>query len=290
MIKESRGERSFQGFNYVLLTMVGLCMILPIVHVLAKSFSSELALNQGRVSVFPVEFTLSNFAFVLSDSSVWQGFLVSVFVTVVGTLINLIATTSLAYPLSRPEYIGRRYLLLMVLVTFIFSAPLIPNYLLIKNLGLLDTVWALIIPGMISAYNLFIMRSFFSGLPGELVDSGRIDGCGEMRLIWSIVLPLSKPVMATMGLFYAVAHWNSYSNALYYINNRNLFPLQVRLREIVITDNFGEMTSTFENTLNISPEGIKMAVIVVATVPILLIYPFLQKYFIKGMLIGSIKS
>jgi putative aldouronate transport system permease protein len=290
MIKRSKGEFVFEIFNYIFLAVVSAAMIFPILHVAAQSFSSDVAISRGDVGLWPVEFTLSNYAIVLNDTSVWRSFMISVFVTVVGTGINLIATASLAYPLSRNEYRGRKVILMLVLVTFIFSAPLIPNYLLIKSLNMLDTVWALIIPGAISAYNLFIMRSFFMNLPNEIIDSARIDGCGELRIISSIVLPLSKPVMATMGLFYAVAHWNSYSSALYYINSRQLFPLQVRLREIVITDQMGEMDTTFENLANMSPEGIKMATIVIATLPIILVYPFLQKYFIKGMLIGSIKS
>ncbi|WP_127589799.1 carbohydrate ABC transporter permease [Paenibacillus lautus] len=290
MIKRSKGEFVFEIFNYIFLAVVSAAMIFPILHVAAQSLSSDVAISRGDVGLWPVEFTLSNYAIVLNDTSVWRSFMISVFVTVVGTGINLLATASLAYPLSRNEYRGRKVILMLVLVTFIFSAPLIPNYLLIKSLNMLDTVWALIIPGAISAYNLFIMRSFFMNLPNEIIDSARIDGCGELRIISSIVLPLSKPVMATMGLFYAVAHWNSYSSALYYINSRQLFPLQVRLREIVITDQMGEMDTTFENLANMSPEGIKMATIVIATLPIILVYPFLQKYFIKGMLIGSIKS
>lgn len=290
MIKRSTGEIVFEMFNYIFLAVVSAAMIFPILHVAAQSLSSDLAISRGDVGLWPVEFTLSNYAIVLNDTSVWRSFMISVFVTVVGTGINLIATASLAYPLSRNEYRGRKVILMLVLITFIFSAPLIPNYLLIKSLNMLDTVWALIIPGAISAYNLFIMRSFFMNLPNEIIDSARIDGCGELRIISSIVLPLSKPVMATMGLFYAVVHWNSYSSALYYINSRKLFPLQVRLREIVITDQMGEMDTTFENLANMSPEGIKMATIVIATLPIILVYPFLQKYFIKGMLIGSIKS
>ncbi|GMX63948.1 carbohydrate ABC transporter permease [Paenibacillus elgii] len=281
--------RAFSVLNYVVLTILAATMILPLLHVVAQSLSADAAINSGQVTLWPVQFTLENYQLILKDASVWRSFSVSLFITVVGTVINLIATAALAYPLSRPEYAGRTYVLLMVLVTLIFQAPLIPNYLLVKNLHLLDTVWALIIPSAISAYNLFVMRSFFVNLPNELIDCGRMDGCGEMRIVWSIVLPLSKPAMATMGLFYAVSHWNTYSNALYYINNRALYPLQVRLREIVITDFFGssDQLSQFTNT---SPEGIKMAIITVATIPIMMIYPFLQRYFVKGMLIGSIKS
>jgi multiple sugar transport system permease protein/putative aldouronate transport system permease protein len=176
------------------------------------------------------------------------------------------------------------------MITLIFSAPLIPNYLLVKQLGLLDTLWSLMLPLAISAFNLFVMRSFFLNLPFELLDSGKIDGCGEFRILWSIVLPLSKPAMATMGIIYAVAHWNRYSEATYYITSGKWFPLQVRLREIVFVDQFGQSDVTSELLQFLSPEGIKMAVIVVATLPIMVVYPFLQKYFIQGMMVGSIKS
>lgn len=287
MNKMTSGEKTFQIFNYIFLTALGLCMIFPILQVLAMSFSDSVAINAGKVSIFPVNFTLDNYDVILNDKSVWRAFGVSVFITVFGTMLSLIGTSSLAYPLSRPEYVGRKYILMGILITMIFAAPLIPNYLLIKNLHMLNTLWALIIPGAISAYNLFVMRSFFMNLPNELIDSARIDGCGETRLMWSIVLPLSKPAMATMGLFYAVSHWNTYSSALYYITDRTLNPLQVRLREIVLTDFFG---SADFDAVTVSPEGVKMAIIIVTIVPIIMVYPFLQKYFIKGMLIGSVKS
>ncbi|WP_372516698.1 carbohydrate ABC transporter permease [Paenibacillus silviterrae] len=272
------------------MALLGLTMVMPIIHVIAQSLSSNAAINTGRVAFWPVEFTLDNYQLILKDMSIWIAFRNSVIITVFGTLINLTATASLAYPLSRPEYLGRTKVLILVLVTLIFSAPLIPNYLLIKQLGLLDTLWALMLPSAISAFNLFVMRSFFMNLPNELIDSGKMDGCGDFRTIWYIVLPLSKPAMATMGIIYAVSNWNTYSAAVYYINNRALIPLQVRLREIVFTDMLGSSDPTAEMMLTVSPEGIKMAVIVVATLPIMLVYPFLQKHFIQGMLVGSIKS
>ncbi|WP_152404013.1 carbohydrate ABC transporter permease [Paenibacillus cellulositrophicus] len=280
----------FDGFNYIFLTLVGCLMVFPLLHVLAKSFSSSQAINAGKVKLIPVDWTLTNYQVILGDSSIWRAFMVSVFITVVGTLINLILTASLAYPLSRPEYSMRKVVLIFILITMIFQAPLIPNYMVIKNLHLIDSLWALIIPSVISAYNLFIMRSFFVALPSELIDSARIDGAGELRTMWSVILPLSKPAMATMGLFYAVSHWNSYSSALYFINNRALYPLQLRLREIVLSNDLGQAGNLLENVNQISPAGVQMAVIVVSVVPIIIVYPFLQKYFIKGMLIGSIKA
>ncbi|OMF38011.1 ABC transporter permease [Paenibacillus sp. FSL H8-0548] len=282
--------RIFDVINYIFLTLVGCMMVFPILHVLAKSFSSTQAINAGKVTLFPIDWTVMNYQVILGDGSIWRAFMVSILITVVGTLINLIFTASLAYPLSRQEYSIRKVILILILVTMIFQAPLIPNYMVIKNLQLIDSLWVLIIPSAISAYNLFIMRSFFTALPSELIDSASIDGAGELRTIWSIILPLSKPVMATMGLFYAVSHWNSYSSALYYINDRALYPLQLRLREIVLSNDLGQAGSLLENVNEVSPAGVQMAVIIVSVIPIIIVYPFLQKYFIKGMLIGSIKS
>ncbi|MGG1551941.1 MULTISPECIES: carbohydrate ABC transporter permease [Paenibacillus] len=286
----TRGHKIFNIVNIVLLGLLGLSMILPLLNIIAQSFSNNVAINAGKVGIWPVGFTLGSYKLILNDPTIWTGFRNSVIITVFGTLINLFMTTTLAYPLSRPEYLYRKVILIMVLITLIFSAPLIPNYLLVKQLGLLDTLWALMLPMAISSFNLFVMRSFFVNLPVELLDSAKIDGCGEFRVLWKIVLPLSKPAMATMGIMYAVAHWNRYAEAVYYINVREWIPLQVRLREIVFTDQFGQSDVTSELLMFLSPEGIKMAVIVVATLPILLVYPFLQKHFIQGMMVGSVKS
>jgi putative aldouronate transport system permease protein len=275
--------------NPIGLILISLIMVLPILNIIAQSFSGPVALSAGKVVLWPVQFTVDNYVTVLKQIAIWRAFSVSVIITVFGTLISLIMTASLAYPLSRNEYRERKYVLLLVLITMIFHAPLIPNYLLVRNLGLLDSLWALMLPGAISAFNLFVMRSFFLSIPGELIESARIDGAGEIRTIWSIILPLSKPAMATMSIIYSVALWNNYSNALYFINNRALFPLQVKLREFVVTDS-SDLANTAGDIANLSPEGLKMAVIVIATIPIMLVYPFLQKHFIKGMLIGSIKS
>ncbi|MDQ0873578.1 putative aldouronate transport system permease protein [Paenibacillus sp. V4I3] len=286
----TRGHKIFNLFNIILLGIIGLSMVLPLIHIIAQSLSNNTAINAGKVSLWPVGFTLGSYKLILQDPTIWLGFRNSVIITVFGTLINLFMTTTLAYPLSRPEYLFRKSILVMVLFTLIFSAPLIPNYLLVKQLGLLNTLWALMLPMAISAFNLFVMRSFFQNLPTELLDSARIDGCGEFRILWNIVLPLSKPAMATMGIMYAVGHWNRYAEAVFYIDHRNWIPLQVRLREIVFTDQMGQSDVSSELMLLLSPEGIKMAVIVVATIPILCVYPFLQKHFIQGMMVGSVKS
>jgi putative aldouronate transport system permease protein len=282
----------FDIFNIVFLTLLGLLMLLPFLNVLAQSFSSSEAITAGKVAFVPVNFTWINYEYVFSDASIWRAFGVSVFITVVGTFVNLVATASLAYPVSRQEYIGRNVIVLLVLVTMIFSAPLIPNFLLIKNLHLMNTPWALILPGAISAFNFFVMHSFFKQLPPEIIDSSRIDGCGELGIMLRIVTPLSKPVMASLGIFYAVGHWNAYMNALYYIDQPQWWPLQVKLKKMFETDDISidPSASQFSDLVHTSPEGIKMATIIIATLPIIMIYPMLQRHFVKGLTIGAVKS
>lgn len=288
----TRGQNLFNVFNLLFMTTLALAMFLPFLNVIAQSFSSSDAIINGRVGLLPKDFTVINYQYVFSDRSIWRAFGVSVYITVLGTAINLIATSSLAYPVSRPEFVGRKYIVMMVLFTMVFSAPLIPNFILIKNLGLMNSLWALMIPGAISAFNFFVMRSFFMQLPQELIDSSRIDGCGELRIIVSMVLPMSKPVMASLGIFYAVGHWNTYMSALYYINKPSLWPLQVMLKKLFETDDISvdPASSAYSSLAHTSPEGIKMAVIIIATIPIIMIYPFLQRHFVKGMMVGSVKS
>jgi putative aldouronate transport system permease protein len=284
--------RVFNGFNIIFLTVLALTMFLPYLNILAQSFSSSKAITNGLVALWPVDFTWINYQYVFEDPTIWRAFMISLIVTVCGTAINLIMTSTLAYPLSRQEYVGRKYLLMLILFTMIFHAPLVPVFILIKSLGLMNSLWALMIPNAISVFNFFVMRTFFANIQNELIESSRIDGCGELGILWRMVVPLSKPAMATMGIYYAVYHWNAYTNALYFINNRSLFPLQIKLRQMIDSDtiNMDPNAALFSEVLNMSPEGIKMATVFIATVPILMIYPFLQKYFIKGMMIGSVKG
>ncbi len=289
--KKSLGSHAFNIVNVAFLALLALSMFLPIANVVAKSFSDVNALTTGKVSLFPVDFTWINYQYVFSDISIIRSMGVTIYITIVGTLINLILTSTLAYSLSREEYVGRQFFLIMVLVTMIFPAPLIPLFVWISNLNLMNSLWALMLPGAISAFNFFVMRSFFQQIPSELIDSARMDGCGELRMLWNIILPLSKPVMATIGLFYGIIHWNTYMHALYFINDPRLYPLQVKLRQMLITDDIqvDAQNTPFSDLIG-SPEGIQMATVVVAMVPIIMVYPFLQRFFIKGMLLGSIKS
>lgn len=290
-IRKSKTRKLFELLNYTFLTILALSMFLPFLHIIAKSFSSSKAIAEGKVIFWPVDFTLINYAYVFQDFSIWRAFFITVFLTVAGTAINLIATASLAYPVSRPEYKGRKIVLMGVLFTMIFSAPLIPTYLVIKQLGMINTLWALMIPNAISAFNFFVMRAFFVQIPPALIDSGRIDGCHETGILMKIVLPLSKPVMATMAIFYGVYHWNSYQTALYFLNDPKLYPLQVKLRQMIQTDDLSvDVETVFSTAFMSSAEGVQMATVIVATVPILMIYPILQKYFVKGVMIGSLKE
>jgi multiple sugar transport system permease protein/putative aldouronate transport system permease protein len=292
MRRISTGQQVFGVGNLLFLTVLGLAMFLPFLNVIAQSFSSSNAIVAGKVNFWPVEFTLLNYHYVFTDASFWRAFSVSVYITVVGTLINLLASSSLAYPISRPEYKGRNVVTFFVVITMVFTAPLIPNFILMKNLHLMNTLWALMLPSAISAFNLFVMRSFFAQLPAELIDAARIDGCGEMRIISSVVLPLSKPVMASMGILYAVTNWNTYSAALFYINKPQMWPLGVMLNKLINMDSLSvdPSSSMFSELAHSSPDGIKMATIFISTLPIILVYPFLQRHFVKGMMIGSVKS
>ncbi|MFD0681735.1 MULTISPECIES: carbohydrate ABC transporter permease [unclassified Paenibacillus] len=289
MIKENASRRAFIYGNYLFLTFTGLAMLLPFLHIFAGSLSSGNAISQGRVSIFPVEWTLINYEAVLQNAAIWKSFGVTMLLTVGGTIFNLFFTSLMAYGLSKNELKGRSFILLLIVFTMIFQVPLIPGYLLIKSLGMLNSLWALIIPGTISAFNLIIMISFFREIPEGLVEAARIDGCDEYRTWWSIVLPLSLPSLSTVGLFYAVGHWNGYFSAIMYIRDPSLFPLQVKLRQLLVDSDTEALMQSVNVTLQ-SMEGIKMATIMVATIPILLVYPLIQKHFIKGAMLGSVKG
>jgi len=289
MNKLTPPQRIFSAFNYAFLTIFGITMLIPFVHIIAGSFSSSLAIKQGLVSILPVDFTFDNYKAVMADPTIWQSFSVTVLITVVGTFLNLLLTCLMAYALSKHDLKGRSLIMLLVLFTMIFQAPMIPSYLLVKSLGMLNTIWSVIVPGLISAFNMVIMISFFRNIPDGLLDSAKIDGCGEYRTLFQIVLPLSLPSLMTIGLFYAVGHWNSYFNAMMYIRDPNLHPLQLKLRRLIVESDVDSMMSSAIATMQ-SAEGIKMASILFATLPILIVYPLIQKHFVKGSMLGSVKG
>ncbi|SDX93077.1 carbohydrate ABC transporter permease [Paenibacillus sp. CF384] len=290
-IRRSAGERLFDISNIIFLALACVTVIVPILHVLASSFSSTQALIHAKVSLWPVDFNVDNYKAVLNNDSFWRSFGISVFIVVVGTLINMAVTVLMAYPLSKSYLRGRNVIMLMIVFTMIFYPPMIPVYLVVKWLGIINTVWAMILPVALAQFNLLICLTFFRSLPEELFEAARVDGMSETRMVWRIAVPLSKPIMMTLGLFYAVYHWNNYYSALLYVTKASLRPLQLYLYNIIAKSEMNEMLANVaETATTLSPQGLQMATIIVATVPIVIIYPFIQKHFIKGALIGSIKE
>jgi len=282
----------FDCFNYVFLAFFALITLIPFLYIVGGSLATDEELIRRAFFLIPETFSLDAYRYIFSSGTIFKSMGVSVYVTVVGTLVNLLFTVTMAYPLSRRDLMGRNWLLNMVIFTILFSGGLIPTYLVVKAVGLLDSLWALILPGAISAFNLIIVKNFFQELPAGLEEAARIDGCTEIGVLWRIILPLSKPVLATFTLFYAVGHWNDFFQALLYINSAEKWPLQVLLRQIVMLSQgtIGDMTQLDPTFVQPPQQSIKMAVIVVATVPILIVYPFLQKHFAKGVLLGSVKG
>lgn len=284
-------NRLFNTVNYSLLTLVSLITIIPFVYIVSMSFASPEEVAKGGLLLFPSKFTLGAYKYIFSTDTMVRSILISIYITVFGTLINLLLTSFTAYPLAKATLRGRRTILLMVLITMLFSGGLIPTYFVVKGFGMINTYWSLMIPTAISAFNLIVLKNFFQQIPDSLVDSAKIDGCNDLGILFRIVLPLSMPAMATFGLFYAVGHWNTFFNAVMYMNDAEKFPVQVILRQIVLLsqDQIGNTTSQQDPT-DFLPQTIRMASIVVATVPIVLVYPFLQKHFAKGVLLGSVKG
>lgn len=288
-MKQSSGQRIFGIFNSLLLAMLALVTLYPMLNVLAVSFSHNDFAIRGEVTFFPKGFTLTAYHYLFNFNTILSGYRNTIFIVVVGTAINLLLTAMTAYALSKKDLVGRKVFLMMIVFTMMFSGGLIPHFLLVRNLGLMNSLWALILPGAISAYNMVIMRNFFQSIPGELLESARIDGLTEIGILFRIVMPLSMAALATIGLFYAVGHWNSFFNAVIYINEKPKWPLQVVLRDILFFANMTEAAGQ-ENLTSIPIEPLKMATIIATTAPVLTFYPFIQKYFVKGVMIGSVKG
>jgi putative aldouronate transport system permease protein len=274
---------------YGTLFLIAFSMIFPFIYVLAISFSSYEDIVGKNLVLIPANPTLNAYEYVLSSGTVTRALGVSLYITLLGTAINLFMTVTMAYGLSRRGVPGRSWILGMVLFTILFAPGIIPKYLVVKQFGLIDTLWALILPGAISAFNLIVIRNFFMSIPDELIESARLDGANDLRVLWTIVLPLSKAVVAAIGLFYGVAHWNSFFDATLYLNDTSKWPVQLVLRQFVLQ---GSALAGVSDLTEAPPPPItlQMATVVIATIPILLVYPFLQKYFTKGVLTGSIKG
>lgn len=292
MIRQTKGEKIFNIINIIILCALVVIMVYPCLHVLFASLSdsSEL-MKSGGFLLYPKGFTLDAYLEVFKNQLIWSGYGNTILNLVLALAFNISLTTLGAYALSRKELMVRRPIMLMIIFTMFFSGGLIPNYILVRNLGMVDTRWALFIPTAISAYNLIIMRTSFESIPDTLIEAAKLDGAGDFTILFRVALPISNAVVAVMVLFYAVEQWNSWFPAFIYLKNRKLWPLQLVLREIIIENNVSDMLTGVDaaEMLAVS-ESIKYATIVVATLPILCIYPFLQKYFVKGVMIGAVKG
>jgi len=287
---QSKGTKIFNVINYTILTILAIVVILPFMHIVAKSFSSNSAVISGQVSFFPVDFTTAAYEYVILNKKFFTAFGVSVFVTLVGTILSVAITVLTAYPLSKPSFIGRKFILKIFVVTMLFGGTMISSFLLIKGLRLYNTIWALIIPGLLAPYNMLLIKNFLEGIPEALEEAAAIDGANSMQILTKIIMPLMLPALATIGLFYAVGYWNSYFNGIMYISDQSLKPLQTYLYEVLRLTQMPAHELPVEIAEKISTGAVQSATVISSTIPILVVYPFLQKYFVKGLVVGSVKS
>ncbi len=280
--------RAFDVFNIVLMVLVSIIALVPFIYVLAGSFATEAELATRSFFLWPETFSTEAYRSIFSSPAFLRALITTILVTAVGTAVQLVLTAAMAYPLSKANLPGGRTMMALIVFTMVFSGGMIPTFLVVKDLGLLDNYWALILPAAINPFSLIIIKNFFQQLPNGLEESAKIDGANELQTLWSIVLPLSKPVLATFALFYAVGIWNDFMSPLLYLNDNSMWTLQMFLRQVTVAT---DMTVVEQDPTQLPPaQGIKFAVIIVATLPIVLFYPFLQKHFAKGMLIGSVKG
>lgn len=291
-MKVTFGEKVFYGINYAILALAACSCLLPMLHIVALSVSDLHAVASGYVGLWPVGFTLESFTALFKGTYIVRAFGNSVVITLVGVALSMAFTILAAYPLSRKYFAGRRFFTLATVFTMLFSGGLIPTYLLVRSLGLTDTYGALWLPGLISTFNMLVMRTYFEGIPEEMEEAARMDGCGEWRILLQIMLPLSLPVIATLTLFYGVSYWNAFMSVLIYINSTAKYNLTVLVQQMVQSQSLlQEMNNVApEEVQMLTPESVKAAGIIVMLVPMLVIYPFLQKYFVKGVMLGAIKG
>ncbi|NLY61488.1 MAG: carbohydrate ABC transporter permease [Clostridiales bacterium] len=295
-IKEPFADRIFDIVNTLLLTLILMIVLYPLIYVVSSSFSSSKAVVSGEVWLWPVGWDLEGYEAVFNHKGIGSGFFNSFLYMVTGTFINVTLTILAAYPLSRKDFVGRNIWMFVFVFTMMFSGGLIPYYLLVRDLGMLDTRWAMIIPNAMAVWNVILTRTFFQvTIPDELLEASQLDGCSDFRFVWSVVIPLSASIIAVNTLFYAVGHWNSYFDALIFLRNHKLYPLQIILRDILIQNEIdAAQLSMYDVRDAMAREALKVrlkySLIVVASVPVLAIYPFVQQHFVKGVMIGSIKG
>lgn len=293
-IHRTRGDRVFDAINVAALCLLLAVILYPLIYVLSCSFSDPLLVVQSKITFLPMQPTLVAYQRVFRNELIMTGYQNTLFYTLLGTALNVAVTTMMAYPLSRHDFAARRPITMLTAFTMLFSGGMIPTFLVVKNLGLIDTVWSLVLPGLVSPWNMFIMKTYFqTSIPTELYEAASIDGADNFHLLQSVVLPLSAPIVAVMVLYYGVAHWNSYFNALLYLRDRTRYPLQLVLRSFFSANDYSEQGGAGGDsgmTALLVSETMKYALIVIASGPILCLYPLLQRFFVKGVMLGAIKG
>jgi len=290
-MSDRTSNRIFDIVNISFVTLFVVFCLAPFLHTIAISFSSNRAITSGEVTLFPKEFNWDAYVKVFSDHSMLYSLGYTTLLTIATTVLCMLFTVAAAYPLTKKKMKGRKLFMYVIIITMFFSGGIIPEYLLIRDLHLLNSVWALILPGLVSPFNLIILISFFNGIPESLEESAEIDGSSHLHTLLKIILPLSMPVMATLSLFYAVGRWNGFQDSLMYINDPQLYPLQLKLFQMVQNNMVSELTQMEgANRAPLTPESLKAATVIFATVPILLVYPWLQKYFVSGAMLGAVKG
>lgn len=292
-VRMGRDDKIYYAIVHILLILIIVIIGYPLIYIVSSSFSSPTAVSTGKVVLWPVDLSLEGYKAVFKNSDVLTGYLNTIIFTFFGTLINVIFTMFAAYPLASSKMPGRRIILFLFTFTMIFSGGMIPSYLLMRQLGIINTVWVMVLPGAMSVYNMIVARTFIqTSIPDELLEASKLDGCNDTQFFFRVVLPLSKAILAVLGIWYAVGHWNSFFNAFLYLSDQKLYPLQIFLRQILLQNNFDgdlmdeDMLAQIQNL----QEVLKYAIIVISTAPLMMIYPFVQKYFVKGVMIGSVKG
>ncbi|MBE7054757.1 MAG: carbohydrate ABC transporter permease [Ruminococcaceae bacterium] len=293
-ISLSRDDKIFNVFVLIVVSFVFIITLYPLIYIVSASFSSARAVSTGQVVLWPVDFSIEGYRAVFENRDIGRSYVNTIFYTCLGTFINVAVTMMAAYPLARRDLRGRSAFSFIFTFTMLFNGGMVPTYLVIKRLGMIDSIWSLVLPNAISVYNMIVARTFIqNNIPNEMLEASQIDGCSDAQYFFKMVLPLSKTVIAVITLFYAVSHWNSFFNAFLYINDRSKYPLQIILREILVASKIDANMVMDEETMAAKQglaELLKFSLIIVATAPILCVYPFIQRYFVKGVMIGSVKG
>ena len=288
--KKTLGEKLFHYFIYILMAVFGFIMMLPLLTVASVSLSSPLAADTGKVFIFPVDFTFASWGYIFSLIRIWKSLLLTTFTTLSGTALSLLLNALMAYPLSKKEFTPGRFILMGIAITMIFKAPIIPYFLTLRSIGLFDNFFVLIAPHLFVSYFLIIMVTFLRQIPKELEESAMIEGCGYLQTLFKIILPSSKAMLATVGLFYAVMDWNQFMHPLLFIQNQNLYPLQIVIRSFIAGDEMIRDYFSVDKKALYNDTTVKAAVVIFSVLPVMMVYPYLQKYFVKGAMVGSIKG